>query len=371
MLGTVFDNMPHAMEGNQQQSLNSVNFIDPIALLRLFLQSRYVFYVTVGLTTFITSVVMLMTPNVYQSSATILPSGQTDNVSALKDLVGLSGSMQTDENSSALYPLILQSNLVCDAVIQKSYTFSNGESVEALTLADYLQQTDPTRLRNALRDMTNLKAGKRTGEIIISVETQFPELSQAVCNEYLAQLEDYNLTKRKSSAKNTQIYLAKQITSKEEELRVAELKLEAFRKLNSDWSGSTNPEILTELSTLQRNVEVNSGALLYLQQQFEMAKFNAQKDIPIVRVLDKPSLPTLKSGPQRTVTVLSFALLATLLTAGLLLVYNRISVNTSLSDTAHARGLAQDFVRSFPRTTLILRQAAKLTTRTRSHELVK
>lgn len=267
--------------------------------------------------TLVTAAFLLLQPNLYTSTATILPSGKsTGNMSALKSLVGLNAPMMSsDENSSALFPVILQSNLVAEAVLEKEYTFTHRGKEQTLTLPEYFDQADPDRQRKALRDITTVRANQKTGEIALGVETAYPGFSQSILAEYIRELEDFNLNKRKSSAKENAEYLARQLADVQTELEAAEDRLEAYQLSNLDWAISSSPVIQKELGRLRRDVEVKSSTYSMLQQQYEMAKLDAQKDIPIVRLLDRPSLPTQKSGPFRRNMILmtgfiSFCLIA-------------------------------------------------------------
>jgi len=47
-----------------------------------------------------------------------------------------------------------------------------------------------------------------------------------------------------------------------------------------------------------------------LSQEHEAAKLKVQMDIPIVKVLDEPSLPIVKSGPHRLLILIVVGLLA-------------------------------------------------------------
>jgi uncharacterized protein involved in exopolysaccharide biosynthesis len=88
-------------------------------------------------------------------------------------------------------------------------------------------------------------------------------------------------------------------------LTEAEDSLSSYQSRNRSWAGSTDPVILKEVGRLRREVEIKVQTLAYLTQEFEAAKLDAQKDVPVVRILDYASLPTLKSGPHRTITVLA------------------------------------------------------------------
>ena len=61
------------------------------------------------------------------------------------------------------------------------------------------------------------------------------------------------------------------------------------------------------ISSLKRDVEIKKQKYVYLSQEYQIANLDVQKDMPIVRILDAPSLPLLKSGPKRRlITILSF-----------------------------------------------------------------
>jgi uncharacterized protein involved in exopolysaccharide biosynthesis len=327
--------------------------IDLPAMAGLLLAKRRWIFGIVGTVTVLALVSLMLTPNRYTSRAIILPSGQTGgNLSTLKAMVGLSAGMSTsDENSSALFPLILSSNLVRDAVLSKEYHFSFKSEPMNVTLKDYIGIDDPDRLRRALAGVTSIRNDSRTGEIILAVETTYPELSQAVVQEYLTQLESYNLHKRKSSATENARYLERQVQEAKLALEDAENALETYRSRNAAWVESTSPEILTQTGRLTREVQLRSTAYLLLDEQFELAKLQAQKDIPIVSVLDSPSLPTLKSGPFRAFTLLSVMAISFVLvifgivTLDLLKQIARGSAGSSLES------LSGEVTAAFPRTT--------------------
>lgn len=274
--------------------------------INLFELARVIFdkrRLVIGITcvvTVLTATYLLLQPNLYTSTATILPSGKTSNFSALTSLVGLGSSLGApDENSSMLYPVVLRSNLIVDAVLDQEYTFVDQAETRTVSLADYFGIENRDRLRTALRTATSVNSDYQTGEISIGVETQYPALSQAITGNYLLQLEDFNRNKRRSSARDNEKYLARQLAAVKQELQASEDALESFRQTNLDWAISGSPEILKEHGRLLREVDARTATYTLLTQEHEMAKLEAQKDIPVIRILDAPSLPTVKSGPFR------------------------------------------------------------------------
>lgn len=329
--------------------------IDPVRVSHLLFRKRKWFVTIVGAVCVLTAIKLLLTPNVYTSSAVILPSGNTSDLSGIRELVGLGGGgLGSSENSSALYPLILSSNLVRDSLLGKAYGITVDGASRVVAMEDYFGQDDHNLLREALSDITEISASKRTGEIYLAVESEYPDLSRALVAEYLQQLENYNRFTRKSSARENQQYLEQRLADANKDLAAAEDMLERFRSVNSNWAMTTNAEILRESGQLERDVSIRTASKLLLEKQLELAKLDAQKDIPIVRVLDQPNLPTLKSGPRRTLTLAVVALLTTVLVAIGIIVSEAVSGSMRETERQSLRALRGDLAASFPRSSRVL-----------------
>lgn len=303
----------------------------------------------------LTATYLFLQPNLYKSSATILPSGKSNGMSALKSLIGLGDIfVNPDENSSALYPVVLRSNLVVNAVLRDKYEFTQKSQPMQLTLPEYFGIDNRDRLRAALVSATTIKSDQQTGEIHVGVETRYPALSKAILTNYLAQLEDFNRNKRRSSARDNEKYMARQLVAINEELQDAEDKLENFQKVNLNWAGSDSPEILKELGRLQRDIVAKSTTYSLLTQEHEMAKLEAQKDIPIIRILDSPSLPSVKSGPFRRNIIILSGIIAFMMITFIIIVRHLVVQVATGSGQEDYHALQSDLQSSFPRTKTVL-----------------
>ncbi len=329
-----------------------VNFFELGQLL--IRKRRWIFGVVIPVM-FLAALIMFIIPNVYQSKATVLPSGTTDKMSAIGEMIGVSeATSKLNENSSVLYPLILESNLIKDSVLSQIYNVNiKGKPIRVVP-SEYFDEDDPNKLRKCLGDAMMVKSNKRTREIYISVETKYPELSRAMLSEYLRQLENYNRFTRKSSAKENQRYLEKRLVEASKDLEQAEEKIKEFRETNSNWANSTNAVILRDLLRLERNQEIRSIAYLFLKKQLETAKFDAQKDIPIVRVLDMPSLPTIKSGPKRVITIFFAGVISFMLVVIAIMFSDLWRQRTGGNNRESYQTLRRDFSEAFPRSRRML-----------------
>ena len=218
---------------------------------------------------------------------------------------------------------------------------------------------NPDKLRGKLNDITYVSLDKKTGVIDISVETEYPELSREILAAYLAQLESFNLYTRRSAARENAIYLGRQIDQNRLEMAAAEDSLESYQASNRNWLEGSSPDLLKTIARLQREVEIQNKKYLYLTQEFEIAKLDAQKDVPIMRVLDQPSLPVEKTGPKRGL-LLATILLMTALTSSFGMIAAELWRKrvTGLQDPELGK-LAEEFSSAFPTVRRVLSRAEK------------
>lgn len=289
----------------------------------LWLHRRRIVLVTLAVTVLFAGI-LLMLSNTYTSRASILPTTQQSQLSELKSLMGLPSIEAGIEGTSELYPEILRSRRIKDAVLQTPYTFVEDGETRQQTFQEYAGESDPEPLYRALDRALSIDVNNKTGVIHLALETDAPDFSRVVLTQYLTELENVTRLKRNSKAADNARYLSEQLVLQTGELEVAEDSLEAFRLANRNWSHSSSPEIVKNDQRLRRQVELKGTTVSYLSQEYEAAKFEAQKNTPILRVLDEPSLPSRKSGPYRTLILASIVLLTLLVSSGSAIVYEAL-----------------------------------------------
>ncbi|MBD3409529.1 MAG: hypothetical protein GF419_04915 [Ignavibacteriales bacterium] len=105
----------------------------------------------------------------------------------------------------------------------------------------------------------------------------------------------------------------------------------------------TGSDVLLSLPTLPRNtvqyfrylkeVEIQNALLEFMLPMYEQAKYNEQKDVPVVQIIDRASVPEKKSYPPRTLFSAIFALVVLL--SAYLVIFLRES--DALGDTEKGR----------------------------------
>lgn len=306
------------------------SFILPI------LRYKRMTYIIVATSTILTLGYCLLVPNQYTSVATILPSGGNDKFSELKDLatgslaeLGLGSLMQASENSSALYPKILASRLISEQILNQVFVFTHKGETKSMTLFDYTGAENKDKALLELNRIVGIDMDRRTGFITLSATTTYPELSVKVVHSYLDHLENYNLNLRQSKAKENERFIADRLNKAKKSLSNAENEMEEFRNKNLNYITSQDPALQKELSQIQRKIAVKEEIFLTLTKKHEIAKHDAVKDVPIVQVLDKGSVPMVKSSPRRSMYMLA-AFMGSLFISILLSLWFDLSVKRGL-----------------------------------------
>ncbi|MGE5693566.1 MAG: GNVR domain-containing protein [Candidatus Zixiibacteriota bacterium] len=262
-------------------------------------------------TAFIGSVIVaLLLPAQYTSKVVLLPSGKQDKMGVLSGLASsmgfdVSGATTGLESSSLLYPEILKSRLIGEAVLFARYRYTHKRKPVEQTLLEYLKAKN---LESGLRKLASLRQvamDVKTGIITLAVTTGRRELSALVANQFVTELERYNRSKRKTKALNHQKNLERRLDSVKVELAQSENQLESFLEKNRNFAVSDDPELNRELARLKREVGIKSETYMTLTQQYELAKIETEKEIPIVQVLDAAVPALKKSAPKRTLLVLT------------------------------------------------------------------
>ena len=330
-----------------------------VELFGLLLQRKRLIIAVTFAVMILTAVSVYLTPNRYLSRASILPSGTVDKMAQIKNLAGLGSAANGDENSSELFPVILRSRRVAEGILDKTFSFTHeGKHIE-LSCRKYLGHSDPDVLYDRLNAITSVSTSPATGVIGLEVETTYPGLSREIVQQYLHELEDFNLNKRRSGAGENERYLENQLKLIQGELEVTEDSLERFQNANRNWDTGSDPAILKTLGRLKRELQIKSGTYVFLSEQYTAAKLDARKDVPIVRILDEPSLPTMKSGPRRKMTILLSGVAACMLMVLLLAGVEIVRTRAREDERDAYQNLRHDINQAFPKSAMAVNRVKK------------
>jgi uncharacterized protein involved in exopolysaccharide biosynthesis len=219
----------------------------------------------------------------------------------------------TDDNSSVLFPRILESRLVGLDVLNSKYHVKVGGQAKESTLYEYFQAAD---VDGALLGLSMLRAfdvDKETGLVTVSVTTEDPTLSAQVANRFVDALEQVNSDIRKQTATQNASFVSHELIETRRELSAAEERLAQFKQQNMR---IVSPELELQQGRLERDVQLKSQIFITLANQEQLARVDEAKNLPIVRILDRAAEPT-APVPVPRVALLAAGLIVGTVLAGL------------------------------------------------------
>jgi uncharacterized protein involved in exopolysaccharide biosynthesis len=264
------------------------------------------------------AVALLSTP-FYQTEAKIIyqTSGgsQSGGLSALAALAGVSTS-KGDDPSAYLQDIILSNNML-QSILAEKWRVSKAlpdtiTPVDLQTLwkiePDTTLEDWQTRLEYGM--LGSLKKGKyivfsqdkKSGVITLSTEFEDPQVSFDVNNFIYNQLNDILKNKMHFKASENRKFTEERLAEVKDNLKEAEESLRRFRQRNRL---RIDPADELEDARLQRDVLMNQEIMIQLQKQYEIAKIDEARDMPVLDVIDIPMKPIDKSKPKRRLIVMA------------------------------------------------------------------
>jgi uncharacterized protein involved in exopolysaccharide biosynthesis len=283
--------------------------IDPTEAFALIWKKRKFVSVFVGIVTAISVIVSLLLPAYYRSTATILPETQSSKLSSLgglTDLAALAGVNVGGEGSLIrLYPTIIKSEAVLNDVIYARYkTEEFPDSVNLIQYWDLKEKKPGGAYEDALRKLReglDVSMDLKTNILTLSIESKEPRLSADILNNAVVVLDRFILTKRTTSASEQRKFIEGRLAEVKEDLTKSENALKDFRERNTQ---VRSPQLLLEQGRLERDLQINNTLFIELKKQFEIAKIEEVRTMPVINVLDLARSAVYKDRPRRSLIVI-------------------------------------------------------------------
>jgi uncharacterized protein involved in exopolysaccharide biosynthesis len=277
---------------------------------------RGMVYALVG--TSVGILVALLLPPQYTSNASFIAQGASTSLlpSALQGLAASVGLGTAKDYSPQFYADLLISDPVLNAAIGRSYVVPGRDSPARRTYLEIegLHDELPARAADAalrhLRRRTATRADVRTNIISLSVTAHYPELSRELAQALLDALDSMNITFRQQQSGKLRQFFETRVADAQRELDTAETALRQFLERNRVIQGS--PLLQFEQMRLSRAVDLKRAVFTTVVQQYEEAKIQEARNVPVLTVLAPPNTPIKRSGPPRRFIALSGLLLGVL-----------------------------------------------------------
>lgn len=245
----------------------------------------------------------LLLPVRYTARATILPSGDRLAGGALGSalsMMNLDLGGEVPPNSSFLFPTILSSRRLRDGLLETEFDSGGGRAA----LIELLGERETGRARDRLGGMIDIERSDKTGIVTVEATTADPVLSAAVAARAIELLAGYVEDGKRTGAWREYEFILAELERAGDSLRAAEERLTAFEGSHMDHRRSTDPLVTMEHERLSLGVELAADAYVDLVRRREIADIELRRETPLVRVLDEPVPPAMKSAPPRKLIVL-------------------------------------------------------------------
>ena len=240
------------------------------------------------------------------SSSTILPA-------ALQGLAATIGLDRGTDFSPKFYTDLMVSRPILLSALRDSFTvIEDGAPVQRTYLAiEKIRTADSALAEEAalkrLAGRVSARSDVRTNIITVSVTARYPQLSHDILSRLLLALDSMNVSFRREQSRDIRLFFENRVTEMRSQLADAENAHRRFLERNRAIAGS--PLLQLEARRLEREVDLKNAVYQTVVQQFEQARIQEARNVPILTVLSPPTLPARKSGPSKRGVVVLGALL--------------------------------------------------------------
>lgn len=237
--------------------------INLLELLLVLVKNKFMIIGSMAATFVLAAGVTLLLPNIYTSTARLLPpqqerGGLSAMMAGMGDLAALAG-ISAGGSSGELFVGMLQSRTVADAVI---------DQFDLMTVYDQKYRTE---MYGKLNKLVNISLGRRDGIITISVDDEDPARAAAIANAYVEELKKLNVRLNLSNAGRERVFLEERLALVQVDLARAEDNLREFQETNKaiklDSQASAIIEAISRLRGELASKEVELGVLLTFQTE--------------------------------------------------------------------------------------------------------
>ena len=263
----------------------------------------------------------------YVATAKIIPSvgsSSTSNLRGLAAQFGFSvpGGEEGSITSSGVYPEIIQSRTLARALLKRNFnTEKFGEDQPLLKILTYSEEKPEFGLDTlermavkALLKKINVSKSRQSSILTLEVSAFEPQLAADIITALIEELAKHQQKFKSTRVSEKRQFIEGRIEEVQVDLEKAEDALKQFRYRNRQIQNS--PSLLLEQERLLREVKVITGVFTTLKQEYELAKIQEVEETTVVHVLDPPEAPLMRTGPQRSKTVIIAGFLGIVLGIG-------------------------------------------------------
>jgi len=254
-----------------------------------------------------------LTPR-YKASTTFVSSGSQTGNTGFAQASGLAAQLgvtlptaNSQSESPDFYVSLIASRALLEKITRDTIVVRElgGARTTLLKLLEINGTVDSRRTElgvEAIRKMTTSSIDRKTSIVLVEVKSPWPSVSLQLLQHLITGVVEYNQQTRKSQARAEREFLDKRRTIAQDDLRVAENKLEDF--LNTNRQFSTSSQLVFENERLKREILLRQQVFVSLSVALEDARLREVRDSPVLTVVEPPQVKAEPEPRGRVVRVL-------------------------------------------------------------------
>ena len=272
----------------------------------------------------------LLSPVVFTSSTTFIPSSQEGSsgsgLSGVASLVGINlGAMSSgNEIPSSMYPQVSES-VEFKRLILEEFIDEKKQVVFKNYLADYYSVDNNSEFNNSnksfvsefendlfniINDILTISVNQKDGFVTISANMPESEYAAYAAINARNILQKIIINNKIKSAKQNLEFSEEQLKSKRVVFDEIQNKLGYFNDSNLNIVTSS---VINERKKLEAEFQIINAVMVELSKQVEQNKLQVSKDTPVFSIVKEAAMPVLRSSPKRTQMVLIFGFIGFIL----------------------------------------------------------
>jgi uncharacterized protein involved in exopolysaccharide biosynthesis len=257
------------------------------------------------------AIALVLPPRYTATASFIAQSAATPAVpSALQGLAASVGLGAARDFSPQFYADLIRSRPVLLSALGHQYPPLDGSAGGTyFEIAGIHGSSEAARDENGVRHLSRrvvARADVRTNVIDVAVTAASPEVSRQVLAVLLQALDSLNIGFRREQSRQLREFFETRVQVAQGELQQAESTYRSFLERNRVISNS--PLLQFEDMRHRRVADLKQTVYTTVVRQYEEAKVQEARNVPILTILTAPTLPARKSWPPRRFIVVVCAL---------------------------------------------------------------
>jgi uncharacterized protein involved in exopolysaccharide biosynthesis len=260
----------------------------PTAVLWL-LTWRWLIVVSTALFAVLAGGIWLLRGESVASAMLKIPGGATSPYGALAAQFGVAAPTSTQSDPVEFYLKLLDARALLTQVVRARFRNDADTNVTYAQAFGIKGQNATEVERHAVSDLRNrigASADNVTSTITLTVSARSGRLAEEVTRSLLTAINDFNVERRQSSARNERRFAEARLIQARGELGAAQDALEQYALSNKAFAQSASQQLHS--ARLQAEIDIRQRLVAMLEQAFEQAKLDEVRDTPVITEIDSP-----------------------------------------------------------------------------------